>query len=520
MATLSLNVGNFITLRLTPNNYPLWHEQALALAESQELVGHLTNENPAPNRFIIPNPSNSTNADNTIPYLTDAFIAWRKSDRFLRGWIIGTLFEEALGLVLTYFRKEDHTTIIEHIRTFKGLCDNLAAIGKPVPDKEKVFCLLTSLGPQYETFITTMLKPPRPSYYELVSQLQNYDQRRNWFSSHTDVQVSTLSHQVAFYGQQQQQSQTNNSGYRGSTQNFTSTRRGFQAQQSKDSSQAYNSSPTSAQNRPLPPGGLQAQQSKDSSQAYNSSSASVQRRPLPPSERRMTPFEREKYRDQQCQYCGMMGHIAKICWWVPKKSTSQDEIPQALAALTLDNTIADTEWTTDTGASNHMTGKLGTYSVSSTAPCFSPLPQFQDTTTFPQHSMSLEPSPQLPLHIVPQTTTTNIANDFPEFPDSIDTPEISSPHETHTPVNLEIHQTVAPQPATILTELPHHTPTPIEHIHPMVTRSQLGTVKPNPKYALTTITSTNVPREPQNIKTALAHPSWKATINEELAALH
>lgn len=54
----------------------------------------------------------------------------------------------------------------------------------------------------------------------------------------------------------------------------------------------------------------------------------------------------------------MMGHIAKICRWVPKKkTTSHDEIPQALTALTLDNTIADTEWTTDTGASNHMTGK-------------------------------------------------------------------------------------------------------------------------------------------------------------------
>ncbi|KAJ0037289.1 hypothetical protein Pint_22441 [Pistacia integerrima] len=53
MATLSLNVGNFITLRLTPNNYPLWREQALALAESQELVGHLTNEDPAPNKYVI-----------------------------------------------------------------------------------------------------------------------------------------------------------------------------------------------------------------------------------------------------------------------------------------------------------------------------------------------------------------------------------------------------------------------------------------------------------------------------------
>lgn len=54
----------------------------------------------------------------------------------------------------------------------------------------------------------------------------------------------------------------------------------------------------------------------------------------------------------------------------------------------------------------------------------------------------------------------------------------------------------------------------------MVTRSKLGVVKPNPKYALTTITSANIPREPHNIKIALAHPGWKAAMDEEMAALH
>ena len=73
----------------------------------------------------------------------------------------------------------------------------------------------------------------------------------------------------------------------------------------------------------------------------------------------MTAAEREKYRDYECQYYGMAGHIAKIYWWLPKKSTQQKDIPQALAALTLDTTVADNEWTTDTGASNHMTGKPG-----------------------------------------------------------------------------------------------------------------------------------------------------------------
>jgi hypothetical protein len=100
MSSLSLNVGNFITLKLSPNNYPLWQEQALALAESQDLVGHLTNEDPTPIQYITPDGSNITPGEKLEPKLTEAFIAWRKADRLLRGWIIGTLSEETLSLVV------------------------------------------------------------------------------------------------------------------------------------------------------------------------------------------------------------------------------------------------------------------------------------------------------------------------------------------------------------------------------------------------------------------------------------
>jgi len=70
----------------------------------------------------------------------------------------------------------------------------------------------------------------------------------------------------------------------------------------------------------------------------------------------MTPAERELYREETCQYCGVAGHIAKLCWWVLKRSNQHGDLPQALTALTLDNIITETEWISDTGASNHMTG--------------------------------------------------------------------------------------------------------------------------------------------------------------------
>jgi hypothetical protein len=58
----------------------LWREQAWALAERQELVGHLTNEDPAPSKFTASNQNSLENTEHSTPQLTDAFIAWPKFD--------------------------------------------------------------------------------------------------------------------------------------------------------------------------------------------------------------------------------------------------------------------------------------------------------------------------------------------------------------------------------------------------------------------------------------------------------
>ena len=53
----------------------------------------------------------------------------------------------------------------------------------------------------------------------------------------------------------------------------------------------------------------------------------------------------------------------------------------------------------------------------------------------------------------------------------------------------------------------------------MVTRSQLGIHKPNPKYALI-VAMPDIPKEPSTVKSALNHVGWHAAMQDELAALH
>ena len=97
MASSTLNVANFVTLKLKQTNYQLWREQVLSLAESQELSDHLVAEFPADQEFT---PPPTPIPENYQPQQSNEFKTWQKSDRLLRGWIYGTLSEESLGLVI------------------------------------------------------------------------------------------------------------------------------------------------------------------------------------------------------------------------------------------------------------------------------------------------------------------------------------------------------------------------------------------------------------------------------------
>ena len=57
------------------------------------------------------------------------------------------------------------------------MCDDLAAIGMPVPDHKKSLWLLNGLGKEYEVFTSTMLRPPVLLYFEIVTLLESYTAR-------------------------------------------------------------------------------------------------------------------------------------------------------------------------------------------------------------------------------------------------------------------------------------------------------------------------------------------------------
>nr|CAD1837421.1 unnamed protein product [Ananas comosus var. bracteatus] len=333
----NLNVANFVSLKLTTTNYLLWETQVLSLIESQDLLGFITGESKPPHHEV---PS----SDESSQIQNPDFTAWTRTDCLVKAWITGTLSEEVLGLVVgvktsadvwqaladaisqnsqarefellskLQYMKKGMSSLSEYLREFKSICDQLNAIGKPVSDQSKVFWLLSGLGPQYESFATAMLKPPVPSYSDLIPLLQSHELRNKGHES------NPTNHSMAFisqrYGGGNKNTNRKNAG-----QFFTSKGKGFH--QSRPGSQPHREgNDTSSQHATRP------QQNK--TEAY-----------IP-----------------TCQICKKRGHDALKCWHRFDNSYQAEDIPQALAAMQLES-AQDEEWFPDTGATAHMTKDAG-----------------------------------------------------------------------------------------------------------------------------------------------------------------
>uniref|UniRef100_A0A5B7A6J5 PGG domain-containing protein n=1 Tax=Davidia involucrata TaxID=16924 RepID=A0A5B7A6J5_DAVIN len=103
-----LNVGNFVSIKLSEaNNYLLWKTQMLGLIESQDMLGFIDGMNPAPAETItVPHDTREIENQN--------YLSWRRSDRLLKGWIIGSLSEHILGIVVGLNTARDVWTKLEN----------------------------------------------------------------------------------------------------------------------------------------------------------------------------------------------------------------------------------------------------------------------------------------------------------------------------------------------------------------------------------------------------------------------
>ncbi|KAA8542486.1 hypothetical protein F0562_023641 [Nyssa sinensis] len=93
-----INVGNFVSIKLTKANYLIWEAQMRNLIVSQNLVRFIDGQ-------IVAPPQNNIDPLHVRSEITAEIenpedLAWRRTDWLLKGWIMGSLSEEVLGLVV------------------------------------------------------------------------------------------------------------------------------------------------------------------------------------------------------------------------------------------------------------------------------------------------------------------------------------------------------------------------------------------------------------------------------------
>ncbi|KAH0636166.1 hypothetical protein KY290_036588 [Solanum tuberosum] len=136
------------------------------------------------------------------------FLEWEEKDVLVRSWLTGTMTEESIFLIIgcisakqiwenledNYLQaskdkefqlkqqiqsiKMGSKSVDEYIKDFKGICDSLTAIHKPLDEDSKVINFAKGLGHKYKTFRTVMLgKHPYPTFTQFVNGLRGYAMR-------------------------------------------------------------------------------------------------------------------------------------------------------------------------------------------------------------------------------------------------------------------------------------------------------------------------------------------------------
>nr|XP_048337143.1 uncharacterized protein LOC125424291 isoform X2 [Ziziphus jujuba var. spinosa] len=227
--------------------------------------------------------------------------------------------------------RKGNSSIDEFIKRFNTLCDNLAAIGKPVEDLDKCFHLSRGLGQKYQDFRLAMLsKQPYPTFTQFVLALRSHEQMLL-----DQEEVKQIDLNQAFIGHR-----SRGRGNRGGGR-FSSRGRGFApanrfAPHRNYDDSRWNRQTQQEENRWIwGPSRIQNQQIQRSDKNGNHSSAN-------------SPII--------CQICEMPYHTASKCWY---RYDYLDKDEPRVEAHTSFKDAGSSQFYADSGANAHMINSPG-----------------------------------------------------------------------------------------------------------------------------------------------------------------
>lgn len=316
---------HMVTIKLSSSNYLIWRKQMTSILECQSYLSHVDGSKLPPPPLV----KDTDGKDVANP----EFLSWRATDQRLLTLLLSSLTEESMGEVLgcstahsvwtslasayshpsksrelrlkddLQLMKRGTMSVTEYGRKFKSLCEQLAAIGRPVDETDKSHWFLRGLGPAFTSFSATrMAISPLPPFADLLSDAEG-------FSMFQQSMESSGASPVAFAASNQQRKSTHSTNNRGSP----------------------------------------------SQQVSGLSSSGSQNRYQQPSPGNNGKGQRPK-RPPHCQICRTNGHYADACPdRYASKSPTAANIAEAFQSGCSLGSPTTSDWYLDTGATAHMT---------------------------------------------------------------------------------------------------------------------------------------------------------------------
>ena len=331
-------LGQPVTEKLTKSNHALWHAQVRAAIRGARLMGYLTGVTKMPPETITRKDAAGKEEEVPNPALED----WEATDQQVLSNLLSSVSKEILTQVATCKTaaeawktieamfasrtrartvntrialsntKKGNSSAAEYFGKMKALGDEMAAAGRPLEDEELVEYILTGLGEDFQSLVAALCARVEPiSIGELYSQLLSFESRMDLVFS---------------------------DNYQGSA-NSASRGRGFPR-----------GGRSGSRGRGPPRGGSAGGRS-----TYGRGNGGGQRQ----GNSRGSPNNHAPD-ETRCQVCFKKNHTAAECWHRFDENFVPD---QRLAAAATNSYGVDTNWYTDTGATDHITSELDKLTV-------------------------------------------------------------------------------------------------------------------------------------------------------------
>ncbi|KAJ0864428.1 putative RNA-directed DNA polymerase [Helianthus annuus] len=188
---------HMISIKLSSSNYLQWKNQMETILSFPDLCGHIDGSTPEPSATIDADGKQTPNPNAA---------SWKSDDKKVRLLLQASLTEESMAEILgltsaakvwnalaTAYQpnsleqmhtledslrklQKGNSSVSEFGRKFKGLCNQLAAIGYPVAEHNKCHWFLCGLGSTFENFsIARRAITPPPKFQDLVAQAENHE---------------------------------------------------------------------------------------------------------------------------------------------------------------------------------------------------------------------------------------------------------------------------------------------------------------------------------------------------------